>query len=124
MDVIFNYGSKWEVSEKDVLCYVNGAVDTIYNFESNFMCCGDIIYRYKTTLGFTNVKNVFVLELGKSLRDGLFLVNDDDSIRRVLNYIRDNSWVGEIEFYADHKVDSPHFVPQVSAYKGRGRSRK
>ena len=115
VDVIFNYGGKWEVSEKDVLCYVNSDVDTVYNFDPDFMCYGDIIYRYNTTLGFTNMKNVFVLELGKSLRDGLFLVNDDDSIRRVLNYIRDNSWVGEIELYVDHEVDSPHFVPQILA---------
>ena len=33
----------------------------------------------------------------------------------MLNYITQNSWVGKIEFYADHEVDSPQFQPQILA---------
>ena len=55
------------------------------------------------------MKRIFVLEPGLPLRDGLFLVNDDDSIRRVLNHITQSSWVGEVEFFTDHDVDTPEF---------------
>ena len=58
------------------------------------------------------MKRIFVLEPVKSLRDGLFLVHDDDSIRKVLQHIKENSWVGEVEFFADHDVDVSQFGSQ------------
>ena len=46
VDVIFHYGGKWEVRENDELYYVNGDVDMVYNFDPDYMCYGDILYRY------------------------------------------------------------------------------
>ena len=113
MDLIFNFGGSWEVRENDELFYVNGSVDMLYEFDPDFLNYGDLLYRYQKTLGYPTVKKIFVREPGKNLREGLFLVHDDDSIRRVLSYITNNSWVGEIEFYADHEVDVPEFGTQI-----------
>ena len=113
VDLIFNFGGSWEVRENDELFYVNGSVDMLYEFDPDFLNYGDLLYRYQKTLGYPTVKKIFVREPGKNLREGLFLVHDDDSIRRVLSYITNNSWVGEIEFYADHEVDVPEFGTQI-----------
>ena len=99
--------------ENNELHYVNGSVDILYDFDLNFLNYGDLLYRYQKILGYSTIKNIFVLEPGKKLRDGFFLVNNDESIIRVLKYITDNSWVGEIEFYADHEVDAPEFGTQI-----------
>ena len=72
-----------------------------------------MLYRYQNTYGFKTIEKIFVLELGKELLDGLFLVNDDNAVRRILNYISRYSWVREINFYADHHVDTPLYMPQA-----------
>ena len=60
--------------------------------------------------GYTSVSSVLVLEPRKTINDGLFLIDDDDGIRRVLGYIREYSWVNDIEIYANHDVDV-HIAP-------------
>ena len=72
-----------------------------------------MLYRYQNTYGFKTIEKIFVLVPGKKLLDGLFLVNDDNTVRRILNYISRYSWVREINFYADHHVDTPLYMPQV-----------
>ena len=95
------------MGEDDLLHYVNGEVDLLENFDPDYLNYGDILFRYQKTLGYPTVKRIFVLEPGLPLRDGLFWVHDDDSIRRVLIHITQSSWVGEVEFFADHDVDTP-----------------
>ena len=78
-------------------------MDTIYDFDPDFLSYIDIESRYKNVLGFKNLKTIFILEPGKRLNDGLFLVEDDSGIRRIINHIRKCSWVTEIDIYAHLK---------------------
>ena len=100
-------------------CYnVGGDVDVLYDFEPDYMSYEDIKYKYMHELGFMTVKNIFVLELGKELNDGLYLVHDEDSIRRTLYYISQYTWVRDLQFYTNHKVDEPLFAPKVLQITG------
>ena len=56
VDLIFKYGSSWEVLENDELLYFNGSVDFLYDFDLDFLNYGDILYRYYKVLGYANVK--------------------------------------------------------------------
>ena len=106
VDINFNYGGQWHY-EGDELYYNNGDVDTVLNFDVDFLSYLDILARYREVLGYPNVSTIFVLEPGKKLKDGLFIVQDDAGIRKVLHLIRMNSWVYEIDIYAHHMVDIP-----------------
>ena len=108
IDVRFNYGGTWEWVDNR-LRYINGEVDVVYNFDPDYMCYQDILFRFQNLLGFASLEKVFVLEPGKELNDRLFLVHDDASIRRVLDYIRKYNWVEEIDFYEDHEINEPMF---------------
>ena len=85
----------------------------LFDYDPDYMCSQDILYRYRNLLGFASIEKIFVLEPGKELTDGLFLVHDDSSVRRVLDYIRRFSWIKEIEFYANHEVNDPIFQTNI-----------
>ena len=108
VEVNCHYGGEW-VYNPD-LEYVNGNVDTIYDFDLDFLSYIDIKSRYTNVLGFRNLKTIFVLEPGKSLNDGLFLVDDDLGIRKIINHIKKCSWVTKIDIYANHEVDMPVYA--------------
>ncbi|CAH9070537.1 unnamed protein product [Cuscuta europaea] len=107
----FNHSGRWVMKPK--LQYVNGDADTVYGFDPDYMCYHDISRKYKDDLGFKTLKNIYVLEPGKDLDNGLFLVQDDDTIRKVLNRIRRFSWIDTIELYADHQRDEPILIPLI-----------
>ncbi|XP_050230597.1 uncharacterized protein LOC126679587 [Mercurialis annua] len=111
VDLKFNYGGTWIHNPE--LQYVNGDVDVLCDFDIDFLSYRGVFLRYQNFLGFKSVERIFILEPGKRLGDGLFLIEDDDSIRQVLNHMRRNSRVGEVEFYADNDVDIPHLVPEI-----------
>ena len=90
--------------------YEDGDIDVLYEYDLDFLYYQDILFRYKKTYGFRNVEKIFVLEPGKELKDGLFLIHDDATVRKVLGYINIYSWVRDIYFYADHQVDTPEIV--------------
>ena len=69
------------------MVYVSGDVDIVFDFDPDYLYYLDIEHRYQNQLGYPNMKRIFILELGKKLENGLFLVHDDASIRKVLNYI-------------------------------------
>ena len=77
--------------------YVDGEVDTIADFDPGFLDYMSIKERYMLNFGYPFVSSVLVIEPGKTLNDGLFLIDDDDGIRRVLGYIREYTWVKDIE---------------------------
>ena len=110
VDLVFHFGGTWKfIDEK--LQYVDGETDILYDFDPDYLCYQDMLYRYQNTYGFKTIEKIFVLEPGKELLDGLFLVNDDSTVRRILNYISRYSWVREINFYVDHHVDTPLYMP-------------
>ena len=111
VNINFHFGGQWAMNPN--LQYLGGDVDVVPNFDPDYMCYEDILFRYKNGLGFINVKNIFVRKPGKDLEKGLYLVNDDDSIRRTLYYISKYSWVSELDFYAQCEIDEPMFAPVV-----------
>ena len=116
VNINFHYGGQWVLNPS--VQYVGGDVDVCPNFDPDYMCYEDMKYRYKNGLGFLNVKNIFMLELGKDLESGLYLVNDDESIRRTLYYISKQTWVREIDIYAQCEIDEPLFAPVVLPLPG------
>ena len=103
VNIHFHYVGKW-VFHLDIM-YVEGEVDTINNFDPDYLSYISIKKRYIKQFGYAYVSSIFVLEPGKTLNNGLLLIDDDDGIRRVLGYIREYSWVDDIEIYANYDVD-------------------
>ena len=112
VNMIFHFGGRWCYVDSN-LVYEKGDIDVLYDFDSNFLCYQDLLFRYKNTYGFRNVEKIFVLQPGKELKEGLFLIHDDVTVRKVLGYIHRYSWVRDIHFYADHVVDTPEIVLQI-----------
>ena len=69
-----------------------------------------MIKMYKEDLGYINVTKLYTLEPRKSLKDGLCLLEDDNSIRCMINYIRTTMGVKEVHIYAHHDVDQPQYA--------------
>ena len=112
VNIVFHFGGRWKY-EDDKLEYIDGDTDILHDYDSDYLCYMDLLHRYKHSYGYHTVKKILVREPGRELIDGLFLVHDDETIRRVLYYINRYSWVGEIDFFADHEVDQPLFAPRV-----------
>ena len=105
VNLTFYYGGKWEFGAD--LAYINGEAETIKNFDIDFLSYMHMIKMYKEDLGYINVTKLYALEPGKSLKDGLCLLEDDNSIRCMINYIRTTMGVKEVHIYAHHDVDQP-----------------
>ena len=112
VNLVFHFGGSWEWVEGK-LEYLKGDIDVLYDFDVDYLCYNDLLARYREGYGFKSVQKIFVLKPGEELENGLFLVHDDRTIRKVLDYINKYSWVAEVEFYADHEIDTPLFAPKV-----------
>ena len=112
VNLVFHFGGSWELVEGK-LEYLKGDIDVLYDFDVDYLCYNDLLARYREGYGFKLVQKIFVLKLGEELENGLFLVHDDRTIRKVLDYINKYSWVAEVEFYADYEIDTPLFTPKV-----------
>ena len=92
---------------------MDGDTDIVYDFDPDYLCYQDLQFRYQNSYGFKMIEKIFMLEQGKELKDSLFLVHDDTTVKKILNYISRYSCVREINFYADHNVDTPLYMPQI-----------
>ena len=106
VNVYFHFGGTWVMNGNE-LEYLNGEVEELFNFDPNYMSVLDIKAKFKEDLGFPQVSRVYILQLGKSLKDGLFLVENDSDIYRVLAFKGHNV---DIHTYAKHGVDEPLLV--------------
>ena len=52
---------------------------------------------YKSHLGYKNEEDIYILELGMEMNEGLFLVQDDNRIRNVPSKINSDTYV--VEFF-------------------------
>ena len=86
MDLIFHFVGTWKyIGEK--LQYVDGDTDIVYDFDPDYLCYQDLLFQYQNTYGFKTIEKIFVFKPRKELKDGLFLVHDDNTVRIILNYI-------------------------------------
>ena len=118
VDFKYNYNGYWTNNGED-LVYANGLVEVIGDFDCDYLTYDGIEAKY-ITLGVVNVKNIFLLEPGKRLVDGLFLVSDDESVRKGINLVSKYSWVQELELYEDHDLDVLIYHQPVLAVEYHG----
>ncbi|KAH6767404.1 hypothetical protein C2S52_018387 [Perilla frutescens var. hirtella] len=107
VDLHFNFGGTW-INNNGKLEYDGGDVDILSNFDLDYLCYVDIKERYVKHIGIAEIKNIYVLEPGKDLTGGLLLVDDDESIKKVLYHINQVSEEGGDEDCEDERdiVDS------------------
>ena len=91
-----------------ILSYVGKHVHIIENFDVDFLSIISVKDVYKSEVGYKNVEHIYVLEPGIDINEGLFLVQDDNGIRKVLSKINVDTDV--LEFFANHEIDVPVFA--------------
>ena len=112
-DVYLHHSSRCIMDH--VLSYVGGDVHIIENFDVDFMSIISVKNVYKSLLGYKNVENIYVLELGMEMNEGIFLILDDNGIRKVLS--KKNSNTNVLEFFANHKIDALAFSHLTISYE-------
>ena len=97
---------RWEYNLE--FSYMDGEAEVVENFDIDFLSYPHMLKKYKVQLGYPNLKNRFALKPGKKLDNGLYLLQDDNNIMKMVKHIRD---VGcrQIHIYRDHNIDVPHF---------------
>ena len=103
VNIHFHYGGTWVFNPN--IKYIGGEVDILENFDCDFLSYLDLRDRYIEQYKYAHVSSIFVVEPGKTMNDGLLLIDDDDGIRRVLEYIKKYPWVNYIEVFANHDTD-------------------
>ena len=109
MDVYLHNGGRWIMDH--VLSYVGGEVYIVEDFDVDFLSIISVRDVYKSQLSSKNVEHIYVLELGMKMNEGLFLVQDDNGIRKVLSKI--NLGTNVLEFFAHHEIDAPVFAQDI-----------
>lgn len=64
-----------------------------YAIDPDYRCYSDLFERYTKHLRLNVVESIFALQPGMEASDGLLLVDDDESIMKVLDHIEEVSWV-------------------------------
>ena len=85
MDLHFHHGGSWVVAQE--ISYVGGKVFILDKFDVNYLITITIKDVYRQELSYVNVKQVYVLKPGKDMNQGLFLLQDDEDIRRLPSLI-------------------------------------
>ena len=102
MDVYLYHGDRWIMDP--VLSYVRGDVYIVEDFNVDFISIISVKDAYKSQLGYKNAENIYVLEPIMEMNDDLFLIQDDNEIRKVLSKI--NSDIDVLELFANHEIDA------------------
>ena len=106
MDIYLHHGVRWHMNP--VLSYVRGHAHIIEDFDVNFLSIINVKDVYKSELGYKNVEHIYVLEFGIDINESLFLVQDDNEIRKVLSKINAN--IDVQEFFTNREIDAPLFA--------------
>ena len=85
MNIYLHHGARWHMDL--VLSYVGRHVHIIEDFDMDFLSIVNVKDVYKSNLGYKNVEHIYVLEPGMDINVDLFLVQDDNGIRKVLSKI-------------------------------------
>ena len=111
--LVYHHGGTWRVNDNEEPEYIHDEELVYPNFDPDFLSYNRLLKTYQIEVGYRSISRIFVLKPGRSLKDGLFLVHDDETIKKVLRLIQKNSWVTEIDIYGDTDVDVPIFQPQI-----------
>ena len=112
VDLIFHYGGKWEYNLE--LYYVDGETEIVENFDVDFLSFTHMMKKYCIDLKFLNVSKLYALKPGHRLHDGLYLLVDDQSILKMVEYNRNKFGLHEVHIYGHHEVDVPLVNDEVS----------
>ena len=81
VDVYLHHGGRWIMDP--LLSYVGGDVHIVEDFDVDFLSIISVKDVYKSQLGHKNVEHTYVLEPGMEMNEGIFLVRDDNGIRKM-----------------------------------------
>ena len=110
VDLHLHHGGSWVGAPE--LNYVGGDVFILDNFDVDYLTIITVKDVYRQELGYINVKQVYVLQPGKDMnKKGLFLVQDDRDIRRLLSLI--NKETSVLKFFATHEIDEAVLVEDI-----------
>ena len=102
MDVYLYHGGRWIMDP--VLSYLRGDVYIVEDFDVDFLSIISVKDAYKSQLGYKNAEHIYVLEPIMEMNEGLFLIQDDNEIRKVLSKI--NADIDALELFANHEIDA------------------
>lgn len=108
IDIVYHYAGTWKYVPG--LDYVGDRVCHIQDYDVVDLYLRNIITKYYN-LGYLNVDSVSTLQPDKSMSEGLFLINDDAGVRKLLQLI--DSYVGLIELFACHEVNIPVYAQNI-----------
>ncbi|RWW04349.1 hypothetical protein GW17_00032432 [Ensete ventricosum] len=109
VDVYLHYGGSWVMSPR--LQYAGGDEHIVEDFDCDYLSITSIKNVYRDQLKCYNVNDVYMLETGLDLHEGLFLVDDGSGIRKIMQEI--DSDTNFLEIYASHGVDEPRYAPNI-----------
>ena len=99
------------------LSYVGKKVLIVENFEIDHLDVASIHNVYKEQLNYENVEILYVMELGLSITEGLYLVEDNDAIMKILSKMNGDTDV--LEFFANHDIDSLIHAPSIHSIENQ-----
>ena len=58
VDLVFHFAGTWKyIGEK--LQYVDGDTDIVYDFDPDYLCYQDLLFRYQNSYGFKTIEKIF-----------------------------------------------------------------
>ncbi|XP_039006106.1 uncharacterized protein LOC120133620 [Hibiscus syriacus] len=97
----FHHGGTFKGNPKS--SYMNEKLELMEHYDVEEICYWSLLSMvHQLEYGFDEVKQLYFLEPGKSLRDGLKLLFDDKSVLQLSNHLNK---FGEISVYVDHVCD-------------------
>ena len=86
------------------LSYMGGKVLIVEDFEIDHLDIASIHNVYKEQLNYENLEHLYVMELGLSITEGLYLVEDNHGMMKILSKMNGDTDV--LEFFANHDIDA------------------
>ena len=65
VNMIFHFGGRWCYVDSN-LVYEKGDIDVLYDYDPDYLCYQDLLYKYKKTYGFRMSKKSLSLNQGKN----------------------------------------------------------
>ena len=111
MDLYIHHGGRWV--REPLLDYVGGRVHILEDFDIESLDILTILNVCKQQFNYANLQHLYVLQPDMSMSDGgLYLVDDNDGIRKILSKI--NVDIDVFEFYDNHEVVALIFTSNIN----------
>ena len=96
------------------LSYMGGKVLIVEDCEIDHLDIASIHNVYKEQLNYENLEHLYVMELGLSITEGLYFVEDNHGMMKILSKMNGDTDV--LEFFAIHDIDAPIYALLTSNF--------